>query len=93
MGSGKSTFARALLESLGASRPAEGSPSFAIAHEYETPRGETVHVDFYRIRSEREIAEAGIPAYYWERDAIVISEWLSNWPKFESAVLERLRAS
>jgi tRNA threonylcarbamoyl adenosine modification protein YjeE len=89
MGVGKTTFARALLEGLGVVQPPEGSPSFAIAHEYlSAPHGSVVHVDFYRLRSETEIEEAGINAYFWERRAIVIAEWVSMFPGFEEAVLK-----
>lgn len=86
MGVGKTTFARALLSGLGLDQPAEGSPTFAIAHEYETPRGPVVHMDFYRLKTESEIDEAGIPSYFWERDLIAITEWLSSWPQFEKEV-------
>lgn len=88
MGVGKTTFSRSLLESLGVDQPPEGSPSFALAHEYATRTGsEVIHIDFYRIRSEAEIEEAGIEAYFWERKAIVLAEWTSLWPGFEAAVL------
>jgi tRNA threonylcarbamoyladenosine biosynthesis protein TsaE len=86
MGAGKSTFARAVLLTLGVHQPPEGSPSFAIAHEYVSPRFEVVHMDLYRIRSETEIEEAGIPAYFWERDAVVLVEWAANWPEFERSI-------
>src|SRR4051812_3947202 len=56
MGAGKSTFARALIEALGVRQVPEGSPSFAIAHEYLTDaKLEVIHLDLYRIRSEAEI--------------------------------------
>src|SRR5271156_4913445 len=58
LGAGKSTFARALLEGLGVIQPPEGSPSFAIAHEYSCVRGQVVHVDLYRLKHESEIEEA-----------------------------------
>lgn len=87
MGAGKTTFARALLAGLGVEQPPEGSPSFAIAHEYRSPKGEVIHMDFYRLRSEAEIEEAGLAAYFWERQAITITEWLSDWPEFRDAVL------
>ena len=87
MGVGKTTFSRTLLQGLGVIQPPEGSPTFAIAHEYHTPICDVVHVDFYRLRSEAEIEEAGIEAYFWERNAIVIAEWTSMWPIFEASLL------
>ena len=87
MGVGKTTFTRSLLVGLGVIQPPEGSPTFALAHEYDAPVGGVVHIDFYRIRDESEIEDAGIYSYYWERNLIVISEWLSSWPEFEKAVL------
>lgn len=89
MGVGKTTLGRFLLQALGVIQPPEGSPSFAIAHEYfSEKKGEIVHIDFYRIRSEAEIEEAGIPSYFWERKSIVLSEWLSDWPDFYTQVLK-----
>ncbi len=88
MGVGKTTFTRYLLLGLGVEQPPEGSPTFAIAHEYHSLKGDIVHIDFYRIRSESEIDEAGIPSYYWERNILVISEWLSSWPEFEKTVIK-----
>jgi tRNA threonylcarbamoyladenosine biosynthesis protein TsaE len=86
MGAGKTTFARELLLGLGVTQPPEGSPTFAIAHEYHCERGGVVHIDLYRIRSESELDHAGIPEYFWSRPLIVICEWLSMWPEFESKV-------
>lgn len=88
LGAGKTTFARSLLLGLGVIQPPEGSPTFAIAHEYESNcEGGVVHIDFYRLRSEEEIEEAGISSYYWERKLIVIAEWLSLWPKYQELVI------
>lgn len=81
MGSGKTTFARALLHSLGVSQPPEGSPTFAIAHEYESKLNQlpVAHLDLYRFKSESELEDAGIPAYFWEKEGVVIAEWVSLW--------------
>ena len=92
MGAGKTTFARALLEALGVEQPPEGSPTFAIAHEYSRTGSRAqgtgvVHIDLYRIKSEEEIEDAGIPSYFWDETRIVICEWLSLWKDFASAVL------
>lgn len=88
MGAGKTTFARALLFGLKVTQPPEGSPSFAIAHEYTSSLvGGVVHLDFYRLKNEAEIEDAGIPSYFWERDLVVIAEWTSLWPEFYEQVL------
>jgi tRNA threonylcarbamoyl adenosine modification protein YjeE len=87
MGAGKSTFARALLKALGIHQPAEGSPTFALVHEYDSPRGRVAHLDVYRLSRESELESSGIQALYWERDALVISEWLSMFPEFERSVI------
>jgi tRNA threonylcarbamoyladenosine biosynthesis protein TsaE len=93
LGAGKTTFARALLLALGVSQPPEGSPTFAIAHEYAVTGGtgrssglRIVHLDLYRLKSEREIDEAGIPDYFWDSGSIVLCEWLSLWQEFEREV-------
>ncbi len=88
MGAGKTTFARALIEGLGVVQPPEGSPTFAIAHEYVSPRGDVVHIDFYRIKNEAEIEDAGLTSYFWEREALVLAEWTSLWPAFRDALLK-----
>lgn len=86
MGVGKTTFARALLEGLGIDRMAEGSPTFAIAHEYPSPVGDVVHLDLYRLDSEGEAEAAGVNAYFWEREAVVLVEWLERLPDLARAV-------
>jgi tRNA threonylcarbamoyl adenosine modification protein YjeE len=92
MGAGKTTFSRFLLLALGVEQPPEGSPTFAIAHEYATASNSrgiqgVVHVDLYRIRSEEEIDERGIPDYFWDTRKVILSEWTSMWPEFEGQVL------
>ncbi|OFZ79794.1 MAG: tRNA (adenosine(37)-N6)-threonylcarbamoyltransferase complex ATPase subunit type 1 TsaE [Bdellovibrionales bacterium RIFOXYD1_FULL_44_7] len=83
MGVGKSTFARLLLQAIGIKQSSEGSPTFAIVHEYPG----VAHIDFYRLKNEGEIEDAGISSYYWEREILVISEWLSMHPNFFKSVL------
>ena len=70
-------------------QPPEGSPSFAIAHEYVAQAAEIIHIDFYRLKSELEIEDAGLHAYFWERPkAIVITEWISSWPDFRAQAIK-----
>ncbi|HTL12860.1 MAG TPA: tRNA (adenosine(37)-N6)-threonylcarbamoyltransferase complex ATPase subunit type 1 TsaE [Bdellovibrionota bacterium] len=89
LGAGKSTLARALLAALGVDASHAGSPTFGIVHEYEVG-GRTVaaHADFYRMRSEDELIETGLESLFWERDVLVLAEWVSLFPEFEAS-LER----
>lgn len=91
MGAGKTTLARAMLRAAGVAELPEGSPTFPIAHEYfDRARGvRWVHMDLYRLKSEAEIDDAGVPEYFWASDTIVIAEWLSLWKGLEEAVHSR----
>lgn len=81
LGAGKTTLARALLLGLGIDQPPEGSPTFAIAHEYRSRKlGGVAHLDLYRLKSEAELEDAGVLAYFWERKLVVIVEWTSLMP-------------
>jgi tRNA threonylcarbamoyl adenosine modification protein YjeE len=91
MGTGKTTLARSILEALGQADHAEGSPSFPIAHEYRTPLGDVIHIDFDRLNSEEDIEQAGLLAYFWEREALVLTEWLGRWPALRTAVIAEAR--
>ncbi len=89
LGAGKSTFASAVLEGLGAERPPEGSPTFPLVHRYPLRGGgEAIHLDLYRLKSEAEIEAAGLVEDLWNRDAIVLVEWLSMFPVTEAELLE-----
>lgn len=97
LGAGKTTLSTHILLALGIVRPPEGSPTFAIAHEYELPErspwgDQVVHVDLYRIASEGEIDERGIPEYFCDPKRVVLCEWTSLWKEFEKAVLKSGRS-
>jgi tRNA threonylcarbamoyl adenosine modification protein YjeE len=53
LGAGKTTFVKAMVRGLGARTPAT-SPTYALVHHYDTPRGPVYHVDCYRLRSPEE---------------------------------------
>ncbi|MEP6512783.1 MAG: tRNA (adenosine(37)-N6)-threonylcarbamoyltransferase complex ATPase subunit type 1 TsaE [Parafilimonas sp.] len=60
MGGGKTTFIHALCEVLQV-KDVVTSPTFAIINEYESPvAGIIYHMDWYRIKNEREAVDAGI---------------------------------
>jgi tRNA threonylcarbamoyladenosine biosynthesis protein TsaE len=60
MGTGKTTFIKALCRELGVNE-AMSSPTFSIVNEYRESNGESVfHFDFYRLKSTEEAFEAGL---------------------------------
>jgi tRNA threonylcarbamoyl adenosine modification protein YjeE len=77
LGSGKTTFVRAIVNALHGVD--EGtSPTFTFRHRYDgDPPVE--HLDFYRIGDERELAELGLEEAF-ESGAIVLVEWWHNAP-------------
>lgn len=78
MGAGKTTFIKALCDSLGVDGDAVGSPTFAIVNEYATSSGKTVyHFDFYRITREEEALDIGLYDYL-DSGSLCLIEWPEN---------------
>lgn len=60
MGVGKTTFAQELLKQMGISHP-EGSPTYSLINEYQSPKYNTIyHLDLYRLNSEEEVYDIGM---------------------------------
>lgn len=70
LGTGKTTFTRYLVESLGLKNRVQ-SPTFVIARKYEHIN----HIDLYRITSEKEVEDLGIEETLEDRGSITIIEW------------------
>jgi tRNA threonylcarbamoyladenosine biosynthesis protein TsaE len=74
MGAGKTTFIKAICESLGAI-DIVSSPTFTLVNEYRTSEGETLfHIDFYRIKKLEEVYDFGIEEYL-TGDSYCFMEW------------------
>lgn len=73
IGSGKTTFIRAILRSFGV-KGAIKSPSFSLVETYACDALCIHHFDFYRIQDERELAGIGFRDYVTS-DAICCIEW------------------
>src|SRR5882724_8574664 len=71
LGAGKTTLVQSIAKAWGYRRGAT-SPTFALANEYETPRGTIYHMDMYRL-SRRELGTFPLEDY-WGRGLCLI-EW------------------
>ena len=58
LGTGKSTFARALITALGHAGPVP-SPTYTLVEPYDVPSGKIYHVDLYRVSEEEELRYLG----------------------------------
>ncbi|MEO7444324.1 MAG: tRNA (adenosine(37)-N6)-threonylcarbamoyltransferase complex ATPase subunit type 1 TsaE [Ferruginibacter sp.] len=65
MGAGKTTFISALCRQLGIEDKVS-SPTFAIINEYGGDVAAPVyHMDFYRVKNEKEARDAGVEEYFY----------------------------
>ena len=82
MGSGKTTFIRALCEAKGVMEPVT-SPTFSIINEYGYNDHGTdkkiFHMDLYRLKDEEEAAKAGIEDCLYSGN-ICLVEWPDRSP-------------
>jgi tRNA threonylcarbamoyladenosine biosynthesis protein TsaE len=74
MGAGKTTFVQHLLCALGIEHP-DGSPTYAIVHEYLNNMGTKIyHLDCYRIENQRDLDQLGLDELF-EENAYFFVEW------------------
>jgi len=88
LGAGKTTLVKGIAAAIGASGDDVSSPTFTLVHEYQGRKVHLIHLDLYRLETERELEGIGL----WEMadapDALVMVEW---GEKFDS-VMERADA-
>lgn len=73
LGAGKSSFARALLQSLGVQGRIK-SPTYSLVESYPLANGVAWHLDLYRIADPDELEWLGIDAL-GEPGAVALIEW------------------
>lgn len=74
LGSGKTTFIKALCRELGVT-DLVSSPSFALIHEYQSGgSGKLYHFDFYRMEKLEEAYDIGYEDYFYSGNYCFI-EW------------------
>lgn len=85
MGSGKTTFIKAICRAAGV-EDTMSSPTFSIVNEYETREHSKIyHFDFYRIKHEAEAYDIGTEEYFYSGYPCFI-----EWPeKIPSLIPER----
>jgi tRNA threonylcarbamoyladenosine biosynthesis protein TsaE len=73
LGAGKTTLVQAICAGYEVT-DAVTSPTYALVHEYASPRSRVFHVDLYRLESEAQLTNIG-----WEEivnsDGLVLVEW------------------
>lgn len=92
LGSGKTTFTKALGKALGIKRNIS-SPTFVMMQEFEVPAKKSVarpklylyHLDLYRTKNFTEVKSLGITQWWGHPETITVIEWadkiLSSLPK------------
>lgn len=81
MGSGKTTFIKAICHTLGVT-DVVSSPTFSIVNEYDSPGGPVFHFDFYRLKNETEAMDLGYEDYLYSGNYCFI-----EWPEKISNLL------
>jgi tRNA threonylcarbamoyladenosine biosynthesis protein TsaE len=77
MGAGKTTFIKAICESMGVQETIN-SPTFSIVNEYEAKNGDIIyHFDCYRINKIQEAWDFGVEEYL-NSGNICFLEWAEN---------------
>lgn len=75
LGSGKTTFTKALGKTLGIKRNIP-SPTFVMMQEFKTGQGLTLyHLDLYRTKNFAEVQSLGITEWWGHPKTITVLEW------------------
>ena len=82
MGAGKTTFIKALCETLGV-KDVITSPTFSLINEYTDGKGNSIyHFDFYRIKKLEEVYDMGYEDYFYSGNLCLL-----EWPTLIEEIL------
>jgi tRNA threonylcarbamoyladenosine biosynthesis protein TsaE len=84
LGSGKTTWVRAMLRALGF-RGRVPSPTYTLLEHYECAGLAIVHLDLYRLSGEDELENLGVRDWLGEPRTVLLIEW----PERASTLLRR----
>jgi len=73
LGAGKTTLVQAICRGFGVLEPVT-SPTFALVHQYASPRAPVYHLDLYRLKGPPDLANLGWDDILGDR-AVVLIEW------------------
>jgi tRNA threonylcarbamoyladenosine biosynthesis protein TsaE len=79
LGSGKTTFTKALAEAMGIT--SAKSPTFVIIHCYKHGEKSLYHIDLYRLEKLRELEALGLEEIFADTNNTVVVEWVDKFPK------------
>jgi len=89
LGAGKTHFVRGLVAGWGGAEDAT-SPTFALVHEYPTPRGPVFHLDLYRAATAAEVWSAAHDELA-DPHSLVVVEWADRFPGLLPAFCVKVR--
>ena len=85
LGAGKTTFTQGPVRALGSTARVK-SPTFTVMNEYPVDNHPSIrrviHIDFWRFRSERELAALELEEYRGS-DTVIIAEWPDALPEVD----------
>ena len=88
LGAGKTTLVQGIAAAIGASSDDVASPTFTLVHEYQGRKVRLIHLDLYRLETEKELEGIGLWEMAEADDALVMVEWGDKF----SSVMERADA-
>lgn len=74
LGSGKTSFTKALAKELGVSRTVT-SPTFVLMQQYKSKKFWIYHLDLYRTKNFAEVSALGLEEVWGRKETITVIEW------------------